>query len=143
MNEKTHKKTMKKNISPHSTMREVLEAYPEAQPALFQRYPIGGCNHCGFQPAEILAEVCRRNDVLNLDEVIKHIKNWHAQNGKTSATPEEFSSMPLPKSAAPCRTENSRKSRATKSYKVVVEWKQQETRKANDDLSQTQFEESL
>jgi metal-sulfur cluster biosynthetic enzyme len=34
-------------------------------------------------------------------------------------------------------------SRATKIYKVVVEWKQQETRKVNDDLSQTQFEESL
>ena len=134
---------MKKTISPQSTMRKVLDAYPGAQHALFQRYHIGGCNHCGFEPTETLAEVCRRNDVLNVQEVIEHIKNWREQNGKTSATPEEFSSMPLPKSEAPCRTENSRKSRATKSYKVVVEWKQQETRKANDDLSQTQFEESL
>jgi len=101
-------------------MREVLKAYPEAQHALFQRYHIGGCNHCGFQPAETLAEVCRRNDVLNLDEVIEHVKHWHAQNGKTSATPV-LSSVPSPKSEAPCRTENSRKSQATKSYEVVVE----------------------
>jgi hypothetical protein len=112
---------MKKTIAPHSTMREVLKEHPEAQPVLFQRYPIGGCNHRGFQPAETLAEVCRRKGVLNLDEVIEHIKNWHAQNGKTSATPELLSSVPFHKSEAPCRTENSRKSRATKSYEVVAE----------------------
>ena len=109
---------MKKTIAPQSTMREVLEAYPGAQHALFQRYHIGGCNHCGFQPTETLAEVCRRNDILNVQEVIKQIKTWHEQNGKASATPEEFSSMPLPQSEAPCRTEDSREKNKAKSYKV-------------------------
>ena len=112
---------MKKNISPQSTMRKVLDAYPGAQHALFQRYHIGGCNHCGFQPAETLAEVCRRNDILNVQEVIKPIKTWHEQNGNASATSEEFPSMPLPKSEAPCRTETSAKRQTGKSYKVVVE----------------------
>jgi hypothetical protein len=114
-------KDMKKTIAPQSIMREVLEAYPGAQHALFQRYHVGGCNHCGFQPAETLAEVCRRNDVLNVDEVIEHIKTWHDQNGKASATPEDFASMSLPKSEAPCRTETSAKRQTGKSYKVVVE----------------------
>ncbi len=112
---------MKKTISPQSTMRKVLEAYPGAQHALFQRYHIGGCNHCGFEPTETLAEVLRRNDVVNVQEVINHIKTWHEQNAKASAMPEEFSSKPLPKSEAPCRTENPGKSQTEKSCNVVVE----------------------
>jgi hypothetical protein len=41
-------------ITRHSTMGEVLEAYPSAQRALFRRYHIGGCNSCGYAPGDTL-----------------------------------------------------------------------------------------
>ncbi len=56
-------------------MREVLEAYPGAQQALFKRYHIGGCSSCAFHPDETLAQLCERNGNLNLEEVIDHLKS--------------------------------------------------------------------
>src|SRR5437763_7155113 len=61
------------SIGPDATMRQVLEAYPGAQRAMFRRYHIGGCSSCGFAPEETLAGVCARNDNLSVDEVIEHI----------------------------------------------------------------------
>src|SRR5450755_864105 len=55
------------------TMSELLERYPGAQRALFRKYHIGGCSSCGFRPDETLAEVCARNENLNVDEAIEHI----------------------------------------------------------------------
>lgn len=54
-------------------MRELLEEFPGAQRALFRKYHIGGCSHCGFSPEETLAQVCARNDNLDVDLVIDHI----------------------------------------------------------------------
>ena len=54
-------------------MRALLEQFPGAQRAMFRKYHIGGCSSCGFSPEETLAEVCARNDNLNVDEVIEHI----------------------------------------------------------------------
>ena len=42
-------------ISPSSTMEEILYAYPSANVGLFQRYHIGGCASCGYQPVDTLA----------------------------------------------------------------------------------------
>lgn len=60
-------------IDPNITMRELLEHFPGAQRALFRKYHIGGCSSCGFSPEETLAEVCARNDNLNVSEVVDHI----------------------------------------------------------------------
>ena len=60
-------------IDPNITMRELLEQYPAAQRALFRKYHIGGCSHCGFAPEETLAGVCVRNDNLDVSEVIEQI----------------------------------------------------------------------
>ena len=57
-------------ITADSTMREVLEACPGAQRALFRRYHIGGCSSCAFQPEETLAQVCARNGNLKVVEVL-------------------------------------------------------------------------
>src|SRR5437667_9980319 len=69
-------------ISPHSTMREVLEAFPGAQRALFRRYHIGGCSSCAFQPGATLEQVCARNGGLDVNEVSEHINTSHEQDAK-------------------------------------------------------------
>ncbi len=60
-------------INPNITMRELLEQFPGAQRALFRKYHIGGCSSCGFSPDETLAQVCARNEGLDVDEAIDHI----------------------------------------------------------------------
>ena len=54
-------------------MKELLVQFPGAQRALFRKYHIGGCSSCGFSPDETLAQVCARNENLNVDEAIEHI----------------------------------------------------------------------
>ena len=77
-------------IGAQSAMREVLEAYPGAQRALFRRYHIGGCSQCGFEPSETLEQVCRRNDELSVDEVLEHIRTSHEQDAKILIGPGEL-----------------------------------------------------
>src|SRR5439155_2812215 len=67
-------------IGPQSTMGEVLALYPGAQRALFRRYHIGGCASCGFQPTETLEQVCQRNGIANVGEVLDHVKTSHGQD---------------------------------------------------------------
>ncbi|HWV99301.1 MAG TPA: rhodanese-like domain-containing protein [Candidatus Acidoferrum sp.] len=68
------------SVRPRSTMREVLQAYPGAQRALFRRYHIGGCSNCAFQPDETLEQVCQRNGGLSVDAVLAHLKTSHEQD---------------------------------------------------------------
>ncbi len=62
-------------ITGRSSMREVLEAYPSAQRALFRRYHIGGCHSCGYQPEDTLEEVAHRHDIMDLDEVVRFVED--------------------------------------------------------------------
>lgn len=71
-------------------MRAVLEVYPGAQRALFRRYHIGGCSHCGFSPDETLAQVCARNGNLDAAEVLAHIQSSHEEDGKILIRPREL-----------------------------------------------------
>jgi rhodanese-related sulfurtransferase len=77
-------------ISRDSTMQRVLEEFPGAQRALFRKYHIGGCSSCGFQPNETLADLCQRNNNLNVDEVIAHIKESHELDQKMQIAPREL-----------------------------------------------------
>jgi rhodanese-related sulfurtransferase len=80
-------------------MREVLEACPGAQRVLFRRYHIGGCSSCGFQPTETLAELCRRNHGLPVEEVLAHIRASHEEDARLLLEPEELAALlqgPLP-----------------------------------------------
>jgi rhodanese-related sulfurtransferase len=74
-------------------MRDVLEAYPGAQRALFRRYHIGGCSSCGFQPTETLEQVCGRNNQLDPAEVLDHIKTSHEQDTKILISPRELAAL--------------------------------------------------
>jgi rhodanese-related sulfurtransferase len=74
-------------------MREVLEAFPGAQRALFRRYHIGGCSSCGFSPEETLAQVCARNGSLSVPEVLSHIQTSHEQDVKVLISPKELAEL--------------------------------------------------
>src|SRR5688572_25301833 len=80
-------------ISPTSTMREVLEVFPGAQRALFRRYHIGGCASCGFQPEETLEQVCQRNNNVSVPEVIDHIRTSHEQDAKILISAQELDAL--------------------------------------------------
>jgi rhodanese-related sulfurtransferase len=82
--------TQEKMIGPHSTMHQVLEAYPGARRALFRRYHIGGCSSCGFRAEETLEQVCQRNNNLNIDEVTDHIRASHELDLQLQISPAEL-----------------------------------------------------
>lgn len=67
-------------ITAASPMSEVLAAYPGAQRALFRGYHIGGCSSCAFQPTETLEQVCRRNQIDDVEAVLAHIRSSHEQD---------------------------------------------------------------
>ncbi len=79
--------TVAEKIGPQSTMREILEAYPGAQRALFRRYHIGGCSSCAFQPDETLAGLCARNSGLNAEQVLRDIQASHEEDARISIEP--------------------------------------------------------
>ncbi|MBK7642788.1 MAG: rhodanese-like domain-containing protein [Planctomycetes bacterium] len=68
-------------ITPDMTMEQILAIAPAAQRALFQRYHVGGCSSCGFQPTDTLAQVCKDHNILDVKEVLKTIH--HAQDADT------------------------------------------------------------
>ena len=69
-------------------MKDVLEAFPGAQRALFRRYHIGGCSSCAFQPTETLQGLAERNGA-NVGEMLAHIKTSHEQDEKFFMSPLE------------------------------------------------------
>jgi rhodanese-related sulfurtransferase len=73
------------------TMAELLQEYPGAQRALFRAYHIGGCSSCGFRSDETLAEVCRRNEDLPVNEVIETILQGHQADLAMQIAPTELS----------------------------------------------------
>src|ERR1700733_7867901 len=81
------------NLSSQSPMRDVMEAYPGAQRALFRRYHIGGCSSCGFSPDETLAQVCARNGNLDAAEVMAHIQSSHEQDAKILIAPTDLAEL--------------------------------------------------
>src|SRR5262245_17392276 len=62
-----------KDLSGAWTMQQVTTVFPSAQRALFQKYHVGGCSSCGFQPTDTLASVAI-NHGLDVDEVVQHIQ---------------------------------------------------------------------
>jgi rhodanese-related sulfurtransferase len=80
-------------ITVDMTMREILEACPGAQRALFRHYHIGGCASCGFQPEETLAGVCARNPGVDPEAAVATILEAHAQDEKVFIDPSEAAAL--------------------------------------------------
>jgi len=74
-------------ITPEMTMEAILQAFPSAQRALFQRYHIGGCSSCGFQPTDTLGQVCKDHNLLDTNEVVRHIVTSHEADQRLQVEP--------------------------------------------------------
>ncbi len=74
-------------------MQELLAVYPGAQRALFRGYHIGGCSSCAFQLTETLEEVCRRNNNLDVNEVLEYIQTSHEEDAKLLISPRELNEV--------------------------------------------------
>src|SRR5262249_49876623 len=74
------------------TMQQVTSVFPSAQRALFQKYHVGGCSSCGFQPADTLATVAS-NHGLDVNEVVEHIKRSQEMEKDLEITPREAADL--------------------------------------------------
>lgn len=76
-------------IRPDMTMAEILESFPSAKRALFQRYHVGGCSSCAFDPADTLEKVCRDHNLLDVPGVVQHLLNSHEVDQRMQVEPEQ------------------------------------------------------
>lgn len=68
-------------------MRQLLDAYPGAQRAMFRHFHIGGCASCGFAPEEKLSDVCARNEGVSPEDVLDKVRESHEQDEKVLISP--------------------------------------------------------
>ncbi len=76
-------------VSLSMTMEEILAKAPSAQRALFQRYHVGGCSSCGFEPSDTLEKVCKDHNLLDTRGVVQTIVNAHEVDAKMQVDPRE------------------------------------------------------
>src|SRR5215510_9463408 len=81
-----------KDLSGAWTMQQVTTVFPSAQRALFQKYHVGGCSSCGFQPADTLGTVAM-NHGLDINEVVEHIQRSQEMEKDLEITPRETAEL--------------------------------------------------
>lgn len=81
------------DIHPEMTMESILGAVPSAQRALFQRYHVGGCSACGFEPTDTLAKVCADHNILDVKEVVQTIHRAHEVDQRMQIAPADVKAM--------------------------------------------------
>jgi rhodanese-related sulfurtransferase len=81
-----------KDLSGDWTMQQVTTVFPSAQRALFQKYHVGGCSSCGFQPSDTLATVAI-NHGLDVNEVVEHIHRSQEMEKDLEITPRETAEL--------------------------------------------------
>ncbi|HMF01330.1 MAG TPA: rhodanese-like domain-containing protein [Terriglobia bacterium] len=81
-----------KDLSGAWTMQQVTTVFPSAQRALFQRYHVGGCSSCGFQPTDLLATVAM-NHGLDVNELVEHIKRSQEMEKDLEITARETAEL--------------------------------------------------
>jgi rhodanese-related sulfurtransferase len=80
------------DLTPASSMREILDTLPGAKRALFARYHLGGCQSCAFSNDETLAELCERSK-LDVAEVFAHLLASHEHDMAMLVEPAEAQAM--------------------------------------------------
>ena len=85
--------TNAKEISGKSTMQEILEAYPAAKQALFERYHIGGCSSCGFAPTDTLEQVLSGKGASDVEDAIFLIKKNQEGTDKLQIEPKDLAKL--------------------------------------------------
>src|SRR5437667_549937 len=81
-----------KDLSGDWQMQQVTTVFPSAQRALFQKYHVGGCSSCGFQPTDTLSTVAL-NHGLDVNEVIDHIQKSQEMEKDLEITPKETAEL--------------------------------------------------
>src|SRR5437879_5447302 len=81
-----------KDLSGAWPMQQVTTVFPTAQRALFQKYHVGGCSSCGFQPTDTLATVAM-NHGLDVNEVVDHIHRSQEMELELEITPRETAEL--------------------------------------------------
>ncbi len=81
-----------KDLSGTWTMEQVTTVFPSSQRALFQRYHVGGCSSCGFQPADTLATVAA-NHGLDVNEVVDFVKRSQDMEKDMEIAPREVAEL--------------------------------------------------
>ncbi|EHQ06996.1 MAG: rhodanese-like domain-containing protein [Leptonema illini] len=61
-------------IQPDMTMEQILNLYPSARRALFQKYHIGGCSSCGYSMSDTLEQVLiKHNRAQHVEQAVEDI----------------------------------------------------------------------
>ena len=81
------------DIRPEMTMEAILEVAPAAQRALFQRYHVGGCSACGFQPEDTLAQVAKDHNILDIKDMIDTIVRAETMDRERQLDPAAVRTM--------------------------------------------------
>jgi rhodanese-related sulfurtransferase len=81
-----------RDLSGDWTMQQVTTVFPSAQRALFQKYHVGGCSSCGFQPNDTLAMVAGSHG-LDVNEVVEFIKRSQEMEKDIEITPRETAEL--------------------------------------------------
>lgn len=62
-------------ITLETKMADILAAYPQAKIGLFQKYHIGGCKSCSYEPTDTLGQVRAQHDIkAELPEILAVIQ---------------------------------------------------------------------
>jgi rhodanese-related sulfurtransferase len=78
-------------LTPEMTMEQIISTYPASQRALFQRYHIGGCSSCAYQPTDTLAKVCKDHNILDVNEVVTFVLRSQEADDKMQVEPADVS----------------------------------------------------
>ena len=73
-------------------MEQVTGVFPSSQRALFQKYHVGGCSSCGFQPTDTLGTVAM-NHGLDVNEVVEFIQRSQDMEKDLEITPREVAEL--------------------------------------------------
>lgn len=71
------------------TMAEILERFPGARRALFQRFHIGGCSSCGFEASDSLRSVLAKHHVQDVDSAVKTILDFDSMDRNMQIQPKQ------------------------------------------------------
>lgn len=74
-------------ITPEMTMEQIEQALPSARRALFQRYHVGGCSSCAYQPTDSLTKMCAEHNILDVNEVITYLQDAQELDDRMQVDP--------------------------------------------------------
>ena len=81
------------DLTKETQMGQILEAYPSARRALFQKFHIGGCSSCGYADTDTLGTVCLNHNISNVDQVVEHILNSHEADQKVQISARDAAAL--------------------------------------------------